>query len=132
MRIIAKQLNMNVFVFVKHYHTQPETGTADGATDAAGDAESDGDGARGTETGGSPKGRRARNKAPQRKSRKGADQTHGDGKRGRNAPKSNEHKPEKLDVSRGCTPKTRIVDIDRNFASKPRQRSGEYRHPTEG
>ena len=51
MRIIADELNMNVFIFSKHYPTPPKTGTADGATDATGDAESDGDGAKGTETG---------------------------------------------------------------------------------
>ena len=42
---------MNVFVFEKHYPTPPKTGTADGAKDATGDAESDGDGAKDTETG---------------------------------------------------------------------------------
>ena len=42
---------MNLFVFAKHYPTPPKTGTAYGATDAEGDAESDGDGATGTETG---------------------------------------------------------------------------------
>ena len=47
---------MNVFIFSKHYPTPPKTGTADGATDATGDAESDGDGAKGTETGRKPKG----------------------------------------------------------------------------
>ena len=47
---------MNLFVFAKHYPTPPKTGTADGATDATGDAQSDGGGARGTETGRKPKG----------------------------------------------------------------------------